>query len=114
MFDRDHILLISVIFLLSGFVKGISGIGLPAISLAFLTMFMGIKLAIALVVMPVLFTNFWQVFGKYKVGNIIIRIWPLLIFLFIFSLIGARVLVNYSDIFTLLLGIILSLSSLIS
>lgn len=114
MFDTDHILLISVIFLLSGFVKGISGIGLPAISLAFLTMFMGIKLAIALVVMPGLFTNFWQVFGKYKVGNIILRIWPLLIFLFIFSLIGARVLVNYSDIFTLLLGIILSLYSLIS
>jgi len=114
MFDINYIFLISVIFFLAGFVKGISGIGLPAISLAFLTMFMGIKLAIALVVMPGLLTNFWQVFGKYKVRKIILRIWPLLIFLFIFSLLGAKLLVNNSEFFTLFLGIILSFYALIS
>jgi hypothetical protein len=107
MFDFNSIFLISIIFLLAGFVKGASGIGLPAISLAFLTMFMGIKVAIALVVMPGLLTNFWQVFGKFKLKNIIMRMWPLLICLFIFSLLGARVLVNNSEILTLLLGIIL-------
>ncbi|MBT4108834.1 MAG: sulfite exporter TauE/SafE family protein, partial [Pelagibacterales bacterium] len=57
MFDLNLILFVSVIFLFGGFVKGISGIGLPAISLAFLTMFMGIKIAVALVVMPGLLTN---------------------------------------------------------
>ena len=107
MFDFNSIFLISIIFLLAGFVKGASGIGLPAISLAFLTMFIGIKTAIALVVMPGLLTNFWQVFGKFKLKNIIMRMWPLLICLFIFSLLGARVLVNNSEILTLLLGIIL-------
>ena len=107
MFDFNSIFLISIIFLLAGFVKGASGIGLPAISLAFLTMFMGIKVAIALVVMPGLLTNFWQVFGKFKLKNIIMRMWPLLVCLFIFSLLGARVLVNNSEILTLLLGIIL-------
>ena len=45
MFDFNSIFLISIIFLLAGFVKGASGIGLPAISLAFLTMFIGIKTA---------------------------------------------------------------------
>ncbi|MBH88216.1 MAG: hypothetical protein CMJ12_03550 [Pelagibacterales bacterium] len=114
MFDINYIILISAIFFLAGFVKGVSGIGLPAISLAFLTMFMGIKLAIALVVMPGLLTNFWQVFGKYKVKKITLRIWPLLIFLFIFSLLGAKVLVNNSELFTLFLGIILSFYALIS
>ena len=108
MFDFNSIFLISIIFLLAGFVKGASGIGLPAISLAFLTMFMGIKIAIALVVMPGLLTNFWQIFGKFKIKNIIIRLWPLLICLFIFSLLGARVLVNNSEILTLALGIILT------
>ena len=108
MFDFNSIFLISIIFLRAGFVKGASGIGLPAISLAFLTMFIGIKTAIALVVMPGLLTNFWQVFGKFKIKNIIIRLWPLLICLFIFSLLGARVLVNNSEILTLLLGIILT------
>jgi len=114
MFDFNSILLISVIFLFAGFVKGTSGIGLPAISLAFLTMFMGIKVAIALVVMPGLLTNFWQVFGRFKIKNIIIRMWPLLIFLFIFSLLGARILVNNSEILTLLLGVILSFYATIS
>ena len=114
MLDINYILLISVIFLLAGFVKGVSGIGLPAIALAFLTMFMGIKFAIALVVMPGLLTNFWQVFGRYKVKNIILRMWPLLIFLFIFSLLGAKVLVNNSEFFTLILGIILSFYALVS
>ena len=114
MFDFNSIFLISVIFLFAGFVKGTSGIGLPAISLAFLTMFMGIKVAIALVVMPGLLTNFWQVFGKFKIKNIIIRMYPLLIFLFIFSLIGARILVNNSEILTLLLGVILSFYATIS
>ena len=102
MFDFNSIFLISIIFLLAGFVKGASGIGLPAISLAFLTMFIGIKTAIALVVMPGLLTNFWQVFGKFKIKNIIIRLWPLLICLFIFSLLGARVLVNNSEILRIL------------
>ncbi len=114
MFEIHYILLISAIFLFAGFVKGLSGIGLPAISLAFLTMFMGIKLAIALVVMPGLLTNFWQIFGKHKVNNIILRVWPLLIFLFIFSLLGARVLVNNSEILTLFLGIILFFYALMS
>ena len=114
MFDFNSIFLISVIFLFAGFVKGTSGIGLPAISLAFLTMFMGIKVAIALVVMPGLLTNFWQVFGRFKIKNIIIRMWPLLIFLFIFSLLGARILVNNSEILTLLLGVILSFYATIS
>ena len=109
MFDFNSIFLISIIFLFAGFVKGASGIGLPAISLAFLTMFVGIKVAIALVVMPGLLTNFWQVFGKFKIKNIIIRMWPLLICLFIFSLLGAKVLVNNSEILTLLLGVILIL-----
>ena len=108
MFDLDLILLVSVIFLFGGFVKGISGIGLPAISLAFLTMFMGIKVAVALVVMPGLLTNLWQAFGKIKIKKIIYRMWPLLLFLFLFSFLGARILVDHSKFFTLFLGVLLS------
>ncbi|MBT7077243.1 MAG: sulfite exporter TauE/SafE family protein [Pelagibacterales bacterium] len=108
MFDLDLILFVSVIFLFGGFVKGISGIGLPAISLAFLTMFMGIKVAVALVVMPGLLTNFWQAFGKIKIIKIIYRMWPLLLFLFLFSFLGAQILVDHSKFLTLVLGILLS------
>jgi uncharacterized membrane protein YfcA len=114
MFDLDSILLVSIIFLFGGFVKGTSGIGLPAISIAFLTMFMGIKVAVALVVMPGLLTNLWQTFGKIKIIKIIYRMWPLLLFLFLFSFLGARILVDHSKFLTLLLGILLSAYGLFS
>lgn len=114
MFDLNSLLLISLIFLLAGFVKGTSGVGLPAISIALLTMFIGIKAAVALVVMPGLLTNLWQLFGKIKIIKIIIRMWPLLVFLFIFSFLGARILVNNSEMLTLLLGFLLTFYALLS
>jgi uncharacterized protein len=114
MFDLNSLLLISLIFLLAGFVKGTSGVGLPAISIALLTMFIGIKAAVALVVMPGLLTNLWQLFGKIKIIKIIIRMWPLLVFLFIFSFLGAGILVNNSEMLTLLLGFLLTFYALLS
>ena len=58
MFDLEVLLFITLIFLFAGFVKGVSGIGLPAVSLSLLTMIMGLKFAVALVVMPGLFVMF--------------------------------------------------------
>ena len=69
MFNIEVLILISLVFFWGGFVKGLSGIGLPSFSIAFLTMFMGIKIAIALVVMPGLLTNLWQVFGEIKISK---------------------------------------------
>ena len=109
LFDIEVLILISVVFFWGGFVKGLSGIGLPSFSIAFLTMFMGIKIAIALVVMPGLLTNLWQVFGKIKISKIIYRMWPLLIFMFVFSFLGSSILVKNSNFLTLLLGCLLCL-----
>ncbi|MDB9761822.1 sulfite exporter TauE/SafE family protein [Alphaproteobacteria bacterium] len=109
MFNLEILILISIVFFLGGFVKGLSGIGLPSFSIAFLTMFMGIKIAIALVVMPGLFTNLWQVFGKINISKIIYRMWPLLLFMFLFSFLGTSILVENSNFLTLLLGCLLCL-----
>ena len=109
LFNLEILILISIVFFLGGFVKGLSGIGLPSFSIAFLTMFMGIKIAIALVVMPGLLTNLWQVFGKIKISKIIYRMWPLLLFMFLFSFLGTSILVENSNFLTLLLGCLLCL-----
>ena len=51
-------------------------------------MFMGIKVAVALVVMPGLLTNFWQDLVRLTLSKIIYRMWPLLLFVFLFSFLG--------------------------
>ena len=114
MFDLEVLALITLIFLFAGFVKGVSGIGLPAISLSFLTMIMGLKFAVALVVIPGLLTNVWQVFGKTKIVIIIYRMWPLILAMFCFSLVGTSLLAKYSQALTILLGFLLIIYGLIS
>tara|TARA_B100000686_G_scaffold309473_1_gene351421 strand:- start:1937 stop:2680 length:744 start_codon:yes stop_codon:yes gene_type:complete len=114
MFDLEVVTLITLIFLFAGFVKGVSGIGLPAVSLSFLTMIMGLKFAVALVVMPGLLTNVWQAFGKTKIIFIMYRMWPLLLAMFCFSILGASLLAQYSESLTILLGFLLIVYGLIS
>ena len=107
MFNFEVLIFITFIFLFAGFVKGVSGIGLPAVSLSLLTMLMGLKFAVALVVMPGLLTNVWQSIGKTKIILIIKRLWPLVLTMFCFSLIGASLLIKHSDSLTILLGFLL-------
>jgi len=114
MFDIEVLLLITIIFIFAGFVKGFSGIGLPAVALSFLTMIMGLKLAVALVVMHGLLTNVWQALGKTKITTIILRMWPLIITMFCFSLLGSSILVRYSNALTILLGCLLIIYGLLS
>ena len=114
MFDLEVLLFITLIFLFAGFVKGVSGIGLPAVSLSLLTMIMGLKFAVALVVMPGLLTNVWQAIGKTRIILIIQRLWPLVLTMFCFSLIGSSLLIKHSYYLTILLGCLLILYGSIS
>lgn len=53
-------LVVFLIFLLAGMVKGIVGLGLPTISMALLALFMPPAEAAALLIIPSLVTNLWQ------------------------------------------------------
>ncbi len=53
-------LVAAVAFLLAGTIKGITGIGLPTASIAFMTLFVDPRTAIALVLFPMLGSNIWQ------------------------------------------------------
>jgi uncharacterized membrane protein YfcA len=54
------VLIAATAFLLAGTVKGIAGIGLPTASIAFMTLFLDPRTAIALVLFPMLGSNLWQ------------------------------------------------------
>lgn len=75
----DHYLflgLIAVIFLAAGAVKGISGMGLPTLSIALLGLFMPPATAATLMVLPSLLTNLAQCLGPYA-RMLVRRLWPL-------------------------------------
>ena len=56
-------IMVSVIFLLAGTIKGTLGVGLPTTSVSVMALFLPPKIAIALVVFPILVTNFRQFFN---------------------------------------------------
>src|SRR3546814_12638629 len=53
-------LLVAMVFVLAGLVKGVVGLGLQTISMALLSIFMIPAQAAALLVIPSLVTNVWQ------------------------------------------------------
>lgn len=55
------------VFLLAGAIKGLVGIGLPTAAMGFLTLFVAPRLAIALILLPMLMTNLWQL---YRAGDV--------------------------------------------
>ncbi len=52
--------LVTIVFILAGAVKGVVGLGLPTISMALLALLMSPAQAAALLVIPSLLTNIWQ------------------------------------------------------
>ncbi len=66
-------------FLLAGFVKGVTGLGLPMISLGLLSLVMTPAQAAALVVAPSMVTNLWQLYEGPSLRPLVRRLWPMLV-----------------------------------
>ena len=64
----DYLILIQVIliFFTGGLVKGLIGVGLPTVTLTFLSFIFDIKVSISIILLPVILTNLYQMIdGKY-------------------------------------------------
>ena len=68
----------AAVLTLAGFVKGVIGLGLPTISIGLLGIVMRPLEAAALLVIPNLVTNIWQLAIGEPVGALLKRLWPLL------------------------------------
>jgi uncharacterized membrane protein YfcA len=73
------LILITVAFLLAGFVKGALGLGLPTVAMGLLAVSMPPAQALAIVIVPAIVTNIWQTFVGPYLRDIIRRLWPLMI-----------------------------------
>ena len=73
------LVLVAITFLVAGFVKGVIGLGLPTISMGLLALAMPSPQAAAILVVPALVTNFWQMLDGPGMRIILRRLWPLFI-----------------------------------
>jgi uncharacterized membrane protein YfcA len=73
------LLFIATAFLLAGFVKGVIGLGLPTVTMGLLAVTMQPSRALAIVIVPAVVTNIWQTFVGPYLGDIIRRLWPLMV-----------------------------------
>jgi len=65
------------VFVLAGFAKGVIGLGLPTISMGLLAVVLPPAEAAALLILPSLVTNVWQMVDGPHLRAMLRRLWPL-------------------------------------
>jgi uncharacterized membrane protein YfcA len=76
--DPFVIAAVAVAFFCGGLVKGVVGIGLPLTSIALMTTVVDLRLAVPLLVVPILATNVMQAFRGGRFRALVGRYWPML------------------------------------
>ena len=80
MLGTEALLFIAFAMFSAGLVKGLIGLGLPAMSLGLMMLAIDLKQAIVVLLIPLLVTNLWQGFVGEHMLAIIKRLWLLLFF----------------------------------
>jgi uncharacterized membrane protein YfcA len=108
------LLLIAAAFLLSGFIKGVIGLGLPTVSMGLLAVTMQPSHALAIVIVPAIVTNIWQTFVGPYLRDIVRRLWPLMAGTVIGIWLNAGMLTGpYARYGTIVLGVLLVIYAII-
>jgi len=99
---------IAAILLLAGFVKGVIGMGLPTVAIGLLGLMFTPAQAAAVLIVPSLISNIWQAVVGGAFRELVARLWPLFVGIFIGTAIGAIWLVRTGGgSATLWLGVVL-------
>ena len=86
-----------VVFAIAGMIKGTIGLGLPAVSMGLLSLFIAPIQAAALLIIPSMVTNIWQLFAEGHVWQLIRRFWTLLLGLVVGSVWSVFPTLGHSD-----------------
>lgn len=70
---------VGLVFFLAGTVKGVIGLGLPTVAMGLLAIRMPPAQAAALLLVPSLVTNVWQLFSGPRCAALLRRLWPMLL-----------------------------------
>lgn len=84
--------LIGATFLLAGLVKGVIGMGLPTVAMGLLAIVLPPAQAAAILVVPSLVTNVWQLLAGPSCAALARRLWPMMVGVVVGTVAGAGVL----------------------
>lgn len=109
----ENLIYIIFVFFLAGVVKGVTGLGLPTLSVALLSLVMTPLQAAGLLIVPSLLTNLWQLLSGAPVYPLWLRLKPMLLGICLGTLLGG-LLLGQSGMATATLGLALMAYALIS
>lgn len=76
---NETLLLVAAAFVLAGFVKGVVGLGLPTIAMGLMSLVLLPAQAAAILIVPSLVTNIWQLWAGPDFRGLVRRLWPMLL-----------------------------------
>ena len=96
MFGYDWIMLavMSGALIIGGVVKGVTGLGLPIVTLAILLNFLAPLTVLGLLVVPIVITNLWLAVRSGNLMEPVRRFWLMIVLAITFLFIGAEIVVN--------------------
>ena len=104
------LIFVGFVFALAGFIKGVIGLGLPTISMGLLSVVMAPVHAAAILILPSLMTNVWQMLAGPALSAVLRRLWPMLLAVCLGTWAGLGLMTATTARFgTALLGIALAL-----
>jgi uncharacterized protein len=104
------LIFVGFVFALAGFIKGVIGLGLPTISMGLLAVVMPPVHAAAILILPSLITNVWQMLAGPALSAVLRRLWPMLLAVCLGTWAGLGLMTATTARFgTALLGIALAL-----
>jgi len=104
------IIFIAAVFALAGLVKGVIGLGLPTISMGLHALVMSPVEAAAILIVPSLLTNVWQMLAGHSLRAVALRLWPMMIAVCIGTWAGAGLMTGPAARYgTAVLGVALAL-----
>ena len=86
------VLLIAGTFFFAGLVKGVIGLGLPTVSMGLLGLAMPPVEAAAMLLVPSLVTNIWQLLAGPCFGALLRRLWPMMVGVVVGTLAGSGII----------------------
>ncbi len=113
--ELSECVIVSMVLLLAGGVKGVIGLGLPTVSLAILTIIIDLPTAMVIILAPTLVTNIWQAaIGGYA-KELLRRLWPFFLTATATILIGVAILTRVKLFWlTALLGVLLTIYAILN
>ncbi|GHC67822.1 sulfite exporter TauE/SafE family protein [Limoniibacter endophyticus] len=110
--DHSLIAIITVTFALAGFVKGVTGMGLPTVAMGVLGALISPVMAASLLLVPSFVTNVWQLLTGRNPASLYLRFWPMMLAIFVTTILASSFLSTGHEWTRMALGVVLILYAL--